>query len=82
MKSFRQFFTEYAGMKSPEADAELESGIRTLMRAGKEIPSVPGKNKPRLTHMITTAADGIERKEKIKNSVSATINQGVAGGGY
>ncbi len=80
MKSFTQFVTEYAGLAAPEADAELRAGIQTLMRAGKKIPSVPGKNVARLTHKITSAADAVGNN--LDNSAAGQAQRGVSAMGY
>ncbi len=82
MKSFIQFFTEITRLDTPEADTELKKAVLTHLNKGKKMDTFGGESPERVTYRTTTAADGLERKEKIKNSVSATINQGVAGGGY
>ena len=50
------------------------------MRAGKNIPSVPGKNKARLTHKITSAADGVGNN--LDNSAAGQAQRGVSAMGY
>lgn len=82
MKSFIEFFTEITRLDAPEAGAELQKATNVHLEKGKNISTYKGEPEARFTYRTTTAADGLERKEKIKNSVSATINQGVAGGGY
>ena len=82
MKSFIQFFTEITRLDAPEAEAELKKAVVGHLEKGKNVSTFKGEPPARMTYRTTTAADGLERKEKIKNSVSATINQGVAGGGY
>ena len=82
MKSFIQFVTEITRLVAPEADQELQKATNIHLEKGKNISTYKGEPEARFTYRTTTAADGLQRKEKIKNSVSATINQGVAGGGY
>ena len=83
MKSFLQYFTEVTRLDAPEADVELKKAVVGHLNKGKKISTFKGEPPARMTNRTTTAADGLEREEKIKNSASATINQGVAaGGGY
>ena len=82
MKSFIQFFTEITRLDAPEADQELQKATNVHLEKGKNISTYKDEPEARFTYRTTSAADGLERKEKIKNSVSANINQGVAGGGY
>tara|TARA_X000001382_G_scaffold27598_1_gene17712 strand:+ start:70 stop:318 length:249 start_codon:yes stop_codon:yes gene_type:complete len=82
MRTFIDFVTEITRLDTPEADTELKKAVIGHLNKGEKISTFDGESPARMTYRTTTAADGLERKEKIKNSVSATINQGVAGGGY
>jgi len=82
MKSFIQFFTEITRLDAPEAKDEFKKAAVGHLEKGKKISTFKGEPEARFSYRTTTAHDGLERKEKIKNSVSSTINQGVAGGGY
>ena len=87
MKSFLQYFTEVTRLDAPEADDELKKAVVGHLNKGKKISTFKGEPSARMTYRTTTAADGLEREEKIKSTEAARLNQGVratpaAGGGY
>ena len=86
MKTFIDFVTEVTRLDAPEADAELTKAVLGHLNKGEKISTFKGEPEARMTYRTTTAADGLEREEKIKSTEAARLNQGVratpAAGGY
>ena len=86
MKTFIDFVTEVTRLDAPESDAELKKAVLGHLSKGEKISTFKGEPEARMTYRTTTAADGLEREEKIKSTEAARLNQGVratpAAGGY
>jgi len=82
MRTFIQFVTEFRGLKADEADEKYKDSVVALLQKGETPPVYKGIPHARAGFLAMNSAGQMKKEDERRNSVSATLNQGVAGGGY